>query len=194
MARLPSVHSYRLMIAGSLVGLLALGATLLSTPWFPTLATTGQSFSVRSVFSAGKSAASRTTSIRFYLIAVNDKGKAGQKIGCGDSLVAVPYPRSTFAKPWEEALRLLLNIHQRFYGQSGLYNALYQSRLSLKRSTLVRGHLSVYLTGRLRSGGSCDAPRIAGQLRETARQTGQVRNVSIFINNLRLSKLLSGQP
>lgn len=194
MAWLPSIHSYRPLITGSLAALLALGATVLPTPGSPSGVPVGQTVSARSAISVGKTATGRATTIRFYLIAANDKGKSGQKIGCGDSLVGVTYPKRITGKPWEAALRLLLNIHQRFYGQSGLYNALYQSSLTLKRSTLVAGRLTVYLTGRLRSGGSCDAPRIAGQLRQTARQTGQIRSVSIFINNIRLSKLLSGRP
>src|SRR5579884_253851 len=79
--------------------------------------------------SSGKAGA--TTSVKVFLVAIGDKGKAGPWIGCGDSLVAVTKKIAPTKAPLTAALRLTIGNHQQFLGQSGLYNALYQARLTL---------------------------------------------------------------
>lgn len=136
-------------------------------------------------------AAARTTSVRTYLVAIGDNGRSGTRIGCWDSLVAVTHPVAPTSAPLSAALRLLLHDHHRYYGQSGLYNALFQSRLRVQRASVVGGTASVYLIGTMRLGGVCDDPRVGAQLRHTVRQFSTVVRVSIFVNGVPLWKRLS---
>ena len=70
---------------------------------------------------------------RLYLIALEAGGEKGESIGCG-------MPRARRGRtgpslpPLEAALSALLAIDEEFYGQSGLYNALYQSDLTVRHS------------------------------------------------------------
>ena len=63
------------------------------------------------------------------MVAIGDNGAAGKRAGCGDSLVPVnieaPYTQGVL----KAALEYLLAQKSQYYGQSGLYNALYQSNL-----------------------------------------------------------------
>lgn len=127
---------------------------------------------------------------RIYLIALEDGGKSGPAIGCGDSLVAVDVP-STDVKT---ALRALLENHDRLYGQSGLYNALYQSDLQVNRIVRNNDSISANLSGQLVLGGTCDAPRVKAQLEATLRQSVESRiPVTIRVNRDLLDDLLSGR-
>jgi hypothetical protein len=140
---------------------------------------------------AAPSAAHRATSVHIYLIAVGDNGKSGEKIGCGDSVIAVTRPIAPTTAPLAAALKLLLSNHQAHYGQSGLYNALYQANLRLVRATVAHGRAVVHLAGRLNLRGVCDDPRAGAQLRKTVLQFPTVRSVAIYINNVPLSQALS---
>jgi hypothetical protein len=137
--------------------------------------------------------AGKASSVRVYLVAIGDNGKSGAKIGCGDSIVGVTRTVPSTQAPLTAALRLTLANHERYHGQSGLYNALYQSRLALKRVAVVRGTATVRLTGTLRLGGVCDAPRVRAQLRQAAFQFRTVHRVAIFVNGVPLSRALSSR-
>jgi len=132
--------------------------------------------------------------VNIYLIAVGDNGVSGKKIGCDDSLVpvAVVIP-PTLGLIRASLLELLKLKGQMFYGQSGLYNALYLSDLSLESVNLVNGKATIILTGSLVTGGVCDIPRIEAQLKESALQFSTVNEVSILINNIPLEEVLSLQ-
>jgi hypothetical protein len=132
------------------------------------------------------------TSVRTYLVAIGDNGRSGTRIGCGDSLIAVTRRIAHTTAPLTAAMNLLLSDHHMYYGQSGLYNALYQSRLRVKKASVVNGTATVYLVGIIRLGGVCDDPRVRAQLRHTARQFRTVRRTTaIFVNNVPLWKRLS---
>lgn len=133
----------------------------------------------------------RTTSVRVYLVAIGDNGRSGAKIGCGDSLVPVTRKIASTSSPLRVSLNLLLSDHHRYYGQSGLYNALYQSRLGVRSAQVVNGTATVRLVGSMRLGGICDDPRVGGQLRQTVLQFHTVRRAAIFVNNVPLWKRLS---
>jgi hypothetical protein len=135
--------------------------------------------------------------VRLFLVALRDEGRSGTRVGCGDSLVAVTRAlegESTGAATPEAALAALLSIHDRGYGQSGLYNALAASRLRVGRVDVgTDGTAAVDLSGTLTMGGECDAPRIEAQLRETLMQFADVHAVSISVNGHPLSDVLSGR-
>ncbi len=129
--------------------------------------------------------------VKVYLIAVGDNGVSGDLIGCGDSAVAVDVEIAPTQGVLKAAIQALLSIKTRDYGQSGLYNALYQSNLQLDSVRIENGTASIYLSGSLLLGGECDNPRVEAQLTRTALQFATVQQVSIFINNRPLKDVLS---
>lgn len=135
----------------------------------------------------------KTTSVRIYLVALGNGTKARNTFGCGDRVVAVTRSIPPTTQPLSAAIRLLLSDHHRFYGRSGLYNALYQSHLRLSRAAVKNGRASVYLAGKTSLGGVCDVPRVKQQLQHTALQFRTVKRAAFFINGIPLSKLLSAR-
>ena len=133
------------------------------------------------------------TTVKVFLLALEDDGKSGKKIGCNDSVVAVTrtVPRTT--APLAAAIRELVSIRDRTYGPSGLYNALSQSNLMVDRVVLVNGVAEIHLSGMFRSGGACDNPRVEAQIKETALQFSTVKSAAIFINDTPIEQLLSGR-
>jgi hypothetical protein len=132
-------------------------------------------------------------SLNIFLIALDDNGRAGPLIGCGDSAVAVavniPYTTGVL----RAALNALLAIHDPYYGESGLYNSLYQSHLTVGDIILESGMAKIYLNGSVTLGGVCDSPRVDAQIRQTALQFSSVHSAAIFINNHPLEDMLSGR-
>lgn len=140
---------------------------------------------------AGGSPISRQTFI--YLIAVGDNGRSGTKIGCDDSLVPVTVNIGNTSAVLTETLRYMLSLRDQYYGQSGLYNALYNSRLTVDRVTIQNGLASIYLSGQLSLAGVCDNPRVDAQIRYIALQFRTVTSVAIYLNGQPLQNFLSGQ-
>jgi hypothetical protein len=81
-------------------------------------------------------------------------------------------------------------VNEDYYGQSGLYNALHRSDLSLDSATVENGQATLYLSGNLQLGGICESPRVEAQLRQTTDQFSTVGESVIFINGERLENLL----
>ncbi len=135
--------------------------------------------------------ATNTQIIKIYLVAIGDNGASGTKIGCDDSLVAVDVGIPPTAGVLRAALSELLAIDSETYGDSGLYNALYQSNLEIENLSVINGVASIYLSGDLMLGGVCDHPRVESQLSAIALQFSTVSSVEIFINGVPLKDVLS---
>ncbi len=105
-----------------------------------------------------------------FLIAVDDNGKSGKLIGCGDSVIPVQVLIPATQGVLRAALNALLSIRDPYYGESGLYNSLYQSNLQVGDVTITDGQAVIHLTGTLMLGGECDIPRVEAQLTEIALQ------------------------
>jgi hypothetical protein len=133
---------------------------------------------------------SRTT---IFLIALEDAGQSEEMIGCNDSVVPVVVEIEPTAGPLTAALNELLSLDEQYYGESGLYNALYQSDLRLEGVSIQNGAATIQLAGDLLLGGACDNPRVQAQLEETALQYHTVDSVTITVNGTPLGVLLSGQ-
>jgi hypothetical protein len=131
--------------------------------------------------------------LKIFLVAINDNGSSGKKIGCNDSLVGVDVQVPRTQAVLRAALTQLLALKDRDYGQSGLVNALYQSDLSIQSLAIQNGEAILQLSGKLSSGGVCDDPRIIGQLEQTALQFSTVQSVTIFVNGKKIQDLLSGR-
>lgn len=129
-----------------------------------------------------------TTRLNIYMIGLN-----GGSVGCGDQVVAVARDVPKTAAPLTAALNLMLAQKDQNYGQSGLYNALYQSNLKIASITRVGAAWTIRLTGTLTLGGVCDNPRVKAQLEQTALQFSTVASVKYFVNGTPLDSLLSGK-
>jgi len=129
--------------------------------------------------------------VQIYLIAVNDNGQTGTPVGCGDSVVPVQVEIPPTQAVLKAALNALLSLKDQYYGQSGLYNVLYQSDLQVDSVSIDGGLVSVYLTGTLIMGGECDTPRVQAQLEQTVLQFPNVTKAAIFINGKPLADVLS---
>lgn len=134
-----------------------------------------------------------TTTVNIVLIAVNDNGASGPAIGCGDSAVSVRVQVPRTQAVLRASLEKLLSLHSKDYGESGFYNALYQSNLTLDSLALNDGEAVIRLKGQLVSGGVCDDPRIIAQIEHTALQFSTVDSVTITVNGTPIQDLLSGQ-
>ena len=129
--------------------------------------------------------------VKIFLIAVDDNGKTGTPVGCGDSVVTVQVEIPPTQGVLKAALIALLSVKDQYYGQSGLYNALYQSDLQVESLSINGSKARVYLTGTLLMGGECDSPRVQAQLEQTVLQFQNVTEVAIFINGKSLVDILS---
>ena len=129
--------------------------------------------------------------VNIYLVAIGDNGVSGKLIGCGDSLVPVEVRITPTLGVLRAALNELFKLEgQQYYGQSGLYNALYQSDLSIADAAVINGEARIYLTGSFALGGVCDNPRVEEQLKAIALQFNTVDRVSIYINGELLEDVL----
>jgi len=129
--------------------------------------------------------------VRIFLIALEDNGQSGELVGCGDSAVPVTVTVPHTQGVLRAALEKLLSAKQQFYGESGLYNALYQSDLRVAGVTIEQGKAIIHLTGSIMLGGTCDAPRLQAQIEQTALQFSTVTDVDVFINDKPIEEVLS---
>ncbi|MGB8980724.1 MAG: GerMN domain-containing protein [Anaerolineales bacterium] len=129
--------------------------------------------------------------VRIFLIALEDNGQSGEFVGCGDSAVPVTVTIPHTQGVLRAALEKLLSARQQFYGESGLYNALYQSDLQVAGVTIEQGKAIIHLTGSIMLGGTCDAPRLQAQIEQTALQFSTVTDVDVFINDKPIEEALS---
>jgi hypothetical protein len=131
------------------------------------------------------------TSVSLFYIDLEDGGKKGDLVGCGDSVVAVSKKIPTTTAPLRAALdALLADTRQTLEG--GLYNSLYQSTLSVESIVIsATGVATVKLSGQVALGGVCDDPRFAAQLKKTIEQFPTVISSNIFINGKTLESVVS---
>jgi hypothetical protein len=129
--------------------------------------------------------------VQIYLIGLEDNGQTGVTVGCGDSAIPVQVEIQPTQGVLKAALEALLSIKDQYYGQSGLYNALYQSDLQVDSININNGKATVYLSGSLIMGGECDNPRVQAQLEQTVLQFPTVTEADIYVNGKPLSDVLS---
>jgi len=169
------------MIAISLLALLIIGAVvammIISVP--------------KAGAPSGEQPKTTTGPLALYFVAVDDNGESGKAIGCGDSAILVTTEEVTTEDVIKSTFERLLSNHNQYYGDSGLYNTLYNSNLSYISSTIVDNKLTVRLSGNLSLGGVCDNPRVEAQLEMTAQAASGLNNVEIFINDKSLDEILS---
>jgi enamine deaminase RidA (YjgF/YER057c/UK114 family) len=128
---------------------------------------------------------------QLYFIALGDAGASGREIGCGDSVIPVTINIEPTIAPLTAAFERLLATDEEYYGQSGLYNALHNSDLTIDSATVENGQAIVYLSGNLEVAGTCEGPRIEAQIRQTADQFSTVSESVVYINGERLENIVS---
>src|SRR5690606_13105451 len=100
--------------------------------------------------------------------------------------VEIPATRAVLRATLEK----LLSVKTQYYGQSGLYNALYQSNLTIEDVRIDNRVATIRLKGQIVSGGVCDTPRIQAQLEQAALQFSTVDAVKIYVNGSLLQNAL----
>jgi LysM repeat protein len=127
------------------------------------------------------------TKTRIYLVSLGDGGT----LGCGDSLVPVTVDIPSTRAILRASLTKLLSLHSQYYGESGLYNALYQSNLTIDDVRIDNRVATIRLSGQVVLGGVCDTPRVKAQLEQIALQFSTVDQVNIFVNGEPLDDVLN---
>lgn len=123
--------------------------------------------------------------VKVYLVALDDRGKRGRRIGCDDSLVPVTRTVAATGTPFKAAVEELLAVPREYEGNLGNYWA--GEDLRVQSAVISGGVASIRIRGTLPVAGVCDEPRIEEQIKETARQFRGVRSVRVFLNGERLS-------
>lgn len=131
--------------------------------------------------------------VKIVLIALEDNGQSGTPVGCGDSAIPITVTIPRTQGVLRATLEKLFSAKQQFYGESGYYNALYQSDLQVANVTIDQGKAIIYLTGTIMLGGTCDAPRLEAQIEQTALQFSTVSDVAVFVNDVPLEEALSSR-
>lgn len=125
-----------------------------------------------------------------FLIALEDGGVDGRRIGCGDSAVAVETTLPRRARALEGALEALLDLRGTYDTRTGFYNALHGSRLEIDRIERAGPEVRVHLNGYLEIGERCDSQRVLAQLTETALQFEDVQRATFYLEGKPLAGLL----
>jgi spore germination protein GerM len=123
----------------------------------------------------------KTSKVKVYLVAVDDKGKSGKKIGCDDSLVAVTRDVPKTQGVLKAALEELIAIPHEFNSQLGNY--VVGPDLKVKSATIKGGTATIRFSGAISVAGICDEPRITEQIIATAKQFRAVKRVKVFVGN-----------
>jgi len=93
--------------------------------------------------------------------------------------------------PLRSAINALLTVETEMVQAFGLDNALAQSNLTIDYIQDNNTYTIIALAGDIIQNGSCDSPRITGQLVRTAGQFFPNNNFIILINGLPLDESLS---
>jgi hypothetical protein len=123
--------------------------------------------------------------VKVFLVALDDKGRRGRRIGCDDSLVPVTRRVPAAGAPLRAAVEELLALPREYEGGLGNYWA--GEGLRVESAAVSAGVATVRIRGTLPVAGVCDEPRIEEQIKATARQFRGVRGVRVFLNGQRLS-------
>lgn len=136
------------------------------------------------------------SSLQLAFIALEDNGASGPMVGCGDSVILVndwvETPLPTQKDHVVRALTDLFAVESSAYGESGLYNALDQSSLSVDSVTFTTDTVEVQLSGTWSSAGVCDDPRMSAQIEETIRGNIDLESseLKVTVNGKTLDQLM----
>lgn len=136
-----------------------------------------------------------TTSVEFAIVDIEGEGE--EKIGCGDTLVMVSKSFDgtlTTEEKITKALEALFAIKSYNYGQSGLFNGLGdQTDLQVDKVEINGEQTTVWISGKVVSGGTCDDPRIEEQIKETVNANRTTRLYGVILNGASLEDYFNMQ-
>ena len=142
------------------------------------------------VLKSNDNAGDRKTTVKVYLVALNDGGKTGKKIGCDDSLVATNRFIQPTSAPLTAAINELLTTPQHPAGNPPLENFWKGRNLRVVSVSILNNTATIRLSGEVFVAGICDIPRIESQIEETAKQFPTVKRVRVFMGNQTLRDAL----
>lgn len=131
-----------------------------------------------------------------YWVSLAGSGHQGVEFpGCGDLLVestvkATGSGEVGTAERVEAGIEALLK-DRRYEHSDGLVNALYQSELSVQDVSITGDTVTVDLTGQPMSSGSCDDPRIIGQLEYTATTNAGTYTAEVLVDGTPIQEFMS---
>ena len=134
--------------------------------------------------------AGQVTQIKLFYYALDDAGKRGKLIGCGDSIVPINKDIPSTKAPLTAALNTLF-ADKRTDVEEGLKNVLYQSSLTLESASVINGKATIRIKSKVQLSGVCDEPRFMAQIEETVFQFPTVTSAEIFINGELMKSYLS---
>ena len=129
-----------------------------------------------------------TRVVKVYLVALDDAGKTGKKIGCGDSLVAVTRtinPTTSTLKAAMEELVATPNDDDKKLG-----NYVFGPELKVQSVSISKGTATIRFSGQISVAGICDEPRITEQIVATAKQFPNVKRVKVFVGKETLANAI----
>lgn len=134
---------------------------------------------------------------KLFFIKLEDNGKSGEKIGCGDSVIGqeiyLDEKPTVIKDQMENAFTTLLSVKPEQIPQDQ-QSFLGQSALSLESIDINQDNIAtIKLKGKLQLNGACDAPRVQAQLEKTASQFPFLKQIDILVNDQPLSELLSSK-
>lgn len=129
--------------------------------------------------------------VNLYFVALNDNGKSGFGIDCGDSIIAVPYTISSTVEPLQAVIEKEFSIKNQYYSGTNLYNPFYLSNLSVVELRLRKKILTIRLSGDFSVNGKCDYERIKGVLLQTSTQFEGIGNIEIIINDKNITDYIN---
>jgi hypothetical protein len=118
-----------------------------------------------------------TTNVDIYLVSLGEGD-----IGCGDDVSAINVEIPPTQAPLPAAINELLSMKDRIDPETGLYNSLYRSNLSIQSIEITSGNTSIQLSGDFLIDSDCDLPRVIAQIEQVALQFSEVTSVEVIIN------------
>jgi len=131
-----------------------------------------------------------------YWVSLAGSGHQGVEFpGCGDLLVestvkATGSGEVGTAERVEAGIEALLK-DRKYEHSDGLVNALYQSDLSVQDVSITGDTVTVDLTGQPMSSGTCDDPRIIGQLEYTATTNAGTYTAEVLVDGTPIQEFMS---
>jgi hypothetical protein len=122
--------------------------------------------------------------VQVFLVALDDGGRRGRRIGCDDSLVPVAR-KAPAGDLFKATIEELLTLPREYEG--GLRNYWAGEGLRVERAVIIGDLATVRISGTLPVAGICDQPRIEEQIKATALQFRGVRNVNVYLNGQKLA-------
>jgi hypothetical protein len=92
--------------------------------------------------------------VQVYLVALDDNGRRGKRVGCNDSLVPVARTVGAGAEPLRAAVEELLAIPRQYEG--GLGNYWFGENLSVQSATVRAGVATIRIRGQVYVACVCD--------------------------------------